>query len=565
MRRGSAQDNGSWRWNALWGSRGGGSRTNALWGQGRKAGALVACLAMMLLGGGTSLAESGSSSAFVPKDLLDAAQARPDGTFRVIVQGAAGMDSKAVAETIKLTQDTFPGKAKGVLAKFGALSADSAELTGKQLSALADASGVTAITADAPVALTAYANKQKWPDAAQVSSSWLKAAKGLLQPPTIAIIDSGVDESHPDLKGRVVASQTLTQLTPNASGDGRGHGTFVAGIAAGSDTGYTGAIPNANIVSLDVLDDNGMGLTSDVIAACDWLLQNKDKYNIRVANFSLTTSTASSALYDPLDRAVERLWFSGIVVVAAAGNYAQDGQPSGVLYAPANDPFVITVGASDTGGDASPGNDVAAPWSSYGYTTDGFFKPELAAPGRYMNGPVPQSSTMLAEHPERQVAPGYMWMSGTSFAAPVVSGAAAYVLAMHPSWTPDQVKGALMLRAAAPTGYASNGGLGVGVVQADASAFLADGSANPNLALDAYVKTDTVTGAKAFDSASWASAAKANASWNSASWASASWASASWASASWASASWASASWASASWSTASWSTASWASLTWVN
>ncbi len=388
--------------------------------------------------------------------------------------------------------------------------------------------------------------------------------------PAIAVVDSGVDDSHIDLKDRVLKQETFTKLTPNSSGDGRGHGTFVAGIAAGSDTSYTGAVPTAKIVSLDVLDDNGMGQTSDVISACDWILQNKDKYNIRVANFSLNASSAASFLYDPLDKAVERLWLNGVVVVAAAGNYAQNGLPSGVLYAPANDPFVITVGASDINGDVSPSNDFPAPWSAYGYTADGFFKPDLAAPGRVLNGPVPANSTLLAEHPERVVSPGYMWMSGTSFAAPVVSGAAAYILALHPSWTPDQVKGALMLRAVAPAGYASNGGLGVGVLQADSSAILADGSANPNLALNQFVRTDAATGTRVFDAASWAKAATANASWDSASWGEASWASASWAEASWASASWAEASWASASWSTsttatASWSTASWAALTWVN
>jgi len=530
---------------------------------------LAVMAALMLAVAGAGFAGSGSNSAFVPKNLLDAAQANPDGTFRLIVQGAAGVDSNGVADAVKATEDLYPSKAKGVTRTFVSVNADAAELTGKQLAGLANNPNIAVITQDAPVSLSGYSNKQKWPDAGQVSASWFPALRSLLKPPTIAVVDSGIDDSHPDLKGRIVAKQTLTQLTPNSSGDGRGHGTFVAGIAAGSDTGYAGSVPNANLVSLDVLDDNGIGQTSDVIAACDWILQNKGKYNIRVANFSLTASNVASFLYDPLDKAVERLWLNGVVVVAAAGNYAQNGQPSGVLYAPANDPFVVTVGASDINGDVSPSNDFAAPWSAYGYTPDGFFKPELAAPGRVLNGPVPAQSTMLAEHPERQVAPGYIWMSGTSFSAPVVAGAAAYILAIHPSWTPDQVKGALMLRAAAPAGYSSNGGLGVGVLQADASV-LSDGSANPNLGLDQFVKTDPLTGNKVFDSASWAEAAKASSAWDSASWNSASWGAASWSEASWGSASWSEASWASASWSTsttttASWNTASWAALTWVN
>src|SRR5205085_4446284 len=107
-------------------------------------------------------------------------------------------------------------------------------------------------------------------------------------------------------------------------------GTFVAGIAAGSASGYTGAAPSANLVSIDVMDDQGMALTSDVIAAADWIIQNKAAYNIRVANFSLHSTAPASVFWNPLDRAVEKLWFSGVVVVTASGNYGINGQPSGV-------------------------------------------------------------------------------------------------------------------------------------------------------------------------------------------------------------------------------------------
>jgi hypothetical protein len=134
------------------------------------------------------------------------------------------------------------------------------------------------------------------------------------------------------------------------------------------------------------MDDRGMAKTSDVIAAADWILANKAKYGIRVANFSLHSSVANSFMYDPLDKAVEKLWFNNVVVVAAAGNYGTPDGPSGVPFAPGNDPFVITVGASDTGKFLSTNDDVAAPWSAYGYTLDGFAKPDLAAPGRDRDG-----------------------------------------------------------------------------------------------------------------------------------------------------------------------------------
>src|SRR5581483_10048291 len=121
--------------------------------------------------------------------------------------------------------------------------------------------------------------------------------------------------------------------------------------------------------------------------------------------------------------------------------------PSGVLYSPGDDPFVVTVGAADPNGSVNPAKATIAPWSAWGYTVDGFAKPEISAPGRYMIGPVPANSTLAAEKPASVTTTGYMELSGTSFAAPVVSAAAASVLAAHPSFTPDQVKGALMLGA----------------------------------------------------------------------------------------------------------------------
>ncbi|HKI92955.1 MAG TPA: S8 family serine peptidase, partial [Gaiellaceae bacterium] len=295
----------------------------------------------------------------------------------------------------------------------------------------------------------------------------------------------------------------------------------------------------------------------------DWILQNKDAYNIKVANFSLSTGIGTSVLYDPLDQAVEKLWLSGITVVAAAGNYGTPDGPSGVVTAPANDPFAITVGAADTNGTPDPTDDFAAPWSAYGYTADGFAKPDLGAPGRMIDGPVPGRSTLMQEFRNRGAGRGYMWMSGTSFAAPIVSGTAADLLALHPDWTPDQVKGALMVTAQPYADSGSQFPLGVGIVDGAAAAGVAD-PPNTNAALDQFVTTDPTTGLLVFDSASWASAASADASWASASWASASWASASWASASWASASWASASWASASWASDTSASASWASASWA-
>ena len=165
----------------------------------------------------------------------------------------------------------------------------------------------------------------------------------------------------------------LASLPGNTpTGDGYGHGTFVASIAAGGATNYAGIAPSAKLMSLDIMNDQGQATVADVVAAADWILQNKTTYNIKVANFSLHAVNRASIQFDPIDQAVEKLWLNGVVVVAAAGNYAVNGQQSGVQFAPGNDPFVITVGASDIGTTTNASDDTAAPWSAWGYTPDGF-------------------------------------------------------------------------------------------------------------------------------------------------------------------------------------------------
>jgi subtilisin family serine protease len=183
---------------------------------------------------------------------------------------------------------------------------------------------------------------------------------------------------------------------------------------------------------------------------------------------------------------------------------------------------------------------------------DGFAKPELSAPGRYVIEWVPPNTSLAAERPYAVVKEG-MQLSGTSFAAPVVSAIAADLLGLHPTWTPDLVKGALM-RSATPLDDATALSDGVGEVNIQKA--LGDNGTPPNAnaALDAFLVPDPDGGVyPVFDSASWRKIAQGNASWDSASWAEASWNTASWDSASWQTASWASDSFASASWNTASW------------
>ena len=555
------RDSNGWkrgvRSNALWGSGSRGeSRKNALWGSGGRDGrrfALAALAALTLVVPLSAAADNGGQGSakgtFVSPGLLEKAKNDPGKKIHVIVQSANGASDAL---------DSVNGLGASVRRSLASANAVAIDITAGKLESLAKKSGLT-ITPDSPVQLSGFTSTQLWPYTSGAAWLWGSALSPAPQAPTIAVIDSGIDSNRADFDGgaRVAAKVNLTSMTPNSPGDGRGHGTFVAGIAAGSAAGAAGVAPNAKIVSLDVMDDTGTARTSDVIAACDWILANKSTYNIRVANFSLHSSAKNHFYNDPLDRAVERLWFNNVFVVAAAGNYGTSSGPSGVTYAPGNDPFVMTVGAVDLGTSVLSSDDTAAPWSAWGSTEDGFSKPELGAAGRYMVGPVPAGATLATERPDHVVSLGYMELSGTSFAAPVVAGAAAQILARHPNWTPDQVKGALMLTAR-PLPSAIPGSLGVGGVNVYKAAMLSS-APNPNLALRVYVNSSGPGGDLRFDAAKWLAAVQANASWADASWADASWADASWSAASWADASWADASWADASWADASWADASWA------
>jgi serine protease AprX len=543
---------GQVRSSALWGTgnRGGDSRANALWGKGGRG--FIACL-LVLFATAIPLAGAGKINAderrdtYVDPYLLAKAEMQPNALVKVIIQSDGGVNraNRAFLFADKLDSATDREAQKD---SFKFLSSVAVTMKAKKVLKLAKIPGLT-ITYDSQVKVSALSSNQVWPTASGVRPMWGESTTA--QTPTIAIVDSGIDKNRADfdMGARVKQEVNLTTLPNNSNGDGRGHGTFVAGIAAGSAPGYAGAAPQANIVSIDVMDDSGMARTSDVIAAAEWIYNNRQSKNIRVANFSLHSTTPSNFTKDPLDKAVEKLWFGGVVVVVAAGNYGVPNGPSGVLYAPGNDPFVITVGAIDLEGSPVVWRHDVPSWSAYGFTKDGFRKPEISAAGRYMIGPVPLSGTLKLAKPENVVAPTYMRLSGTSFAAPVVAGAAAQVLAKHPTWTPDQVKGALMLKARFVPEEGLGGAAGVGEVNASRAAAVTN-PPNPNAALNTYLVADPAgSGSPVFDSVSWTDVAKANVSWDSVSWADVTWSDASWSSVSWADVTWSDVSWADVTWS----------------
>jgi serine protease AprX len=270
----------------------------------------------------------------------------------------------------------------------------------------------------------------------------------------VAVIDTGIDGDLPDFQGangsRVIATAVTNPRATTAT-DSYGHGTDVAGIVAGNGDNlapsdklkgkYVGVAPDANLVSIKASDESGNATVLDVIYGLQFAVDHKSQYNIRVVNMSLDSQTQQSYTTDPLDAAAESVWMHGIVVVVAAGNQGDDD--GAVSYAPANDPYVITVGAINENATADPKNDTIVGWSSRGTTQDGFQKPDLYAPGAHIVSVLAPNSVFASLCPTCIIGGEYIHASGTSMAAPMISGLVADLLQDHPFWSPDQVKGAL--------------------------------------------------------------------------------------------------------------------------
>jgi serine protease AprX len=281
----------------------------------------------------------------------------------------------------------------------------------------------------------------------------------------VAVIDSGIS-AHPDLNGangtsRVIYSQSFVS-GDSTTADKFGHGTHVTGLIGGTGASsgtangyaatYAGVAPNVKFINLRVLDQNGSGTDSGVIAAIEQAISLQSTYNIRVINMSLGRPVFESYTLDPVDQAVEAAWKAGIVVVAASGNNGRYGATDGfgTVVVPGNDPSVITVGASMTELTATRTDDQIASYSSKGPTTlDHICKPDIVAPGNRLVSLRVAGSTLDVTYPEYEVSPNsgtamYYELSGTSMATPIVSGAVALMLQQNPSLTPDQVKARLM-------------------------------------------------------------------------------------------------------------------------
>ena len=382
----------------------------------------------------------------------------------------------------------------------------SATMTAGAAGRLANSGLVHAVSLNAPIQASTLVdfNRQKMDTVfnqdVQATNMWnFSTGSGV----GVAVLDTGIDGDLPDFRSsqsdptsRVVAS---VAVDPGATtmADMYGHGTHVAGLIAGnggyrdpSDPNYAlyaGTAPDANLIEVKISDDQGNSTTLDAIYGLQFIVDHQADYNIRVVNMSFRSRSAQSYTTDPLDAAAEQAWFHGIVVVAAAGNLGT--APDAVSYAPGNDPYVITVGAADDQGSKGPGNDVETSWSSQGVTQDGFTKPDVLAPGAHIVSLLAPGSAFASLCPSCIVRDDYFQASGTSMAAPIVSGAVADLLAVHPDWTPDMVKGAIV-NTAQPL---SGGGSLMQVLNASnatASQLTSDQNLTPNSLLDSTGSID---------------------------------------------------------------------------
>ena len=418
----------------------------------------------------------------------------------------------------------------------------------------------------------------------------------------VAVIDTGIAGNLPDFQvsrtdstSRVVASAVVNPGASSA-GDSLGHGTHIAGLIAGNGWNrpsgdplagkYIGVAPEANLIDVKAADDNGDATVLDVIDGLQFAVDFKSDYNIRVANLSLKSTSSESYRTDPLDAAVEAAWNSGIVVVAAAGNQGSDSDS--VSYAPANDPYAITVGAVDDQGNKGTGNDLMTSWSSRGTTQDGFVKPDILAPGAHI------ASTIAPGSPYTQLCPScitdgsYFKVGGTSMAAALVSGEVADTIQANPGWTPNQVKAQIVNRSRPVKNWSTQLVDGAGTVQNNGDADVLGGEGSLDKVLNTPITStanagltpnnliDPATGQIDWSRASWSRASGSRASWSRASWSATPQSCTDFERASWSRASWSAddiawaknqcanllakidpsrASWSRASWSRASWST----------
>ncbi len=352
------------------------------------------------------------------------------------------------------------------------INAGAFRVPASMLAELAQDPEVKYVSLDRPVGASLALASQS-PDlyegAVQALSGWnLYNGSGI----GIAVIDSGITNNG-DFGSRIVYNQSFVSGQTSTTTDPYGHGTHVAGILAGDGTNSTGSnfsktfvgiAYGAKLINLRVLDQNGAGTDSQVIAAIQQAISLKSKYNIRIINLSLGRGVYESYTQDPLCQAVESAWKAGIFVAVAAGNNGRSNAAKtngyGTINAPGNDPYVMAVGAMKPMATSWNTDDLIASYSSKGPTLfDHVVKPDIVAPGNEIISTLASTSATLYSSANSiptnyynnkgttAASTKYFKLNGTSMATPVVAGTVALMLNKNSALTPDQIKALLMVSA----------------------------------------------------------------------------------------------------------------------
>jgi serine protease AprX len=523
---------------------------------------------------GPVAAQPVDNSARIQPYLLDIATTAPDQIISVIVQrnpGSSELEKRVVQLGGKITQD------------LAIIDSFVAEMPAGSAYKIAKDPGVRWVSLDSPLVASRC---KDCVDTSSLVNTYVQSVradqvwnqKPLLQGQGIgvAVIDSGINYS-PDFytrKGlnRVVAAVSFQEGYNQSTFDAYGHGTHIAGIVGGNGDSsggkYIGVAPLVNLINVKVCDDlqNGLCTSQSIVNGLQWALEHKDQYNIRVVNISLNSTIPESYNTSPINAAVELLWFNGIVVVVSAGNHGVSN-----LFAPANDPYVIVVGAVDEQDSVELSDDEVAGFSASGITVDGFAKPDLVAPGKNIVSLM--GLVLPVEHPENIVDHGYFMMTGTSVASPIVAGGAALLLQDEPNLTPDQVKYRLMATANKdwPEYSAEKAGAGYLDVYAAVHGNTTE-SANQDfiphqllarMAVIAFWANQNGGDEIDWENVDWEAVNWDNVNWDSVNWSSVNWSSVNWSSVNWSSVNWSSVNWSSVNWSSVNWSSANWSNVNW--
>lgn len=522
---------------------------------------------------------------------LSSAPASAEATERLVSVIVQGVSPSAVTAAVESVGGT-------VTQPFPIVNGVSADVPASSVNSIRSMRGVLNVTKNSKIEFLggpSTSDAKRIQKVVRSDKLWNEGNRG--QGITVAILDTGINAAHPDLAGRVVHCEDLSAERGTAAdcADTYGHGTFMAGLVAGngasSNGKYSGAAPAANLVAIKAAGFDGAADVTNILAGIQWAVSNKDTYGIRVLNLSLGTNSAQDYRLSPLNMAVERAWQAGIVVVVSAGNTGPD---AGTVMKPADDPYVITVGAASDMGSMSIDDDVVAGFSGRGPTrSNGITKPDVVSPGMHTISLRSPGSAIDQKYPNSRVDNNYFRGSGTSMSTATVSGVVAQILKASPGLTPDQVKTRLTGTARTITMTDPNAA-GSGLIDAYAASHsLALGAPQTHmlstglglLELDRgtlHVELDTFVGPLALQGefiamtnpeavdptnpaglVPWTGSNWSGSNWSASNWSASNWSGSNWSGSNWSNVSWDASNWSASNWSGSNWSGSNWSVSNW--